>query len=110
MIRLTVDHLYPLYKHDWRIRDLLNSKEVHGAISVDPDKMGGYRTPDGTSWYVFQHCNEVPHTDTRHKYRLVFHDIDDTYGERRFVDDQELYQFFDAYKYRDLNSDDIDWF
>lgn len=106
MIKLNVDHIYPFYKHDWRIRELITSKEVHGAISVNPDKWGGYRLPDGTSWYVFKNCYEQPNTDTTHKYRLVFHDLDDGYNQRRFKDDQELYQFFDLYKYRDLEVDD----
>ena len=110
MIRLNIDHLAKRYHHDFRIREIQNSKDVHGAVTVDPElSYGGYVDDDGVSWFVFSSVkNDKP---DRYKYRLVFHDRDDTYGERYMRDDSELYQFFDSLQYRDLNykADGLDW-
>ena len=100
MLHLNVDHLYKRYHHDWRIRDLQKSNVIHGAVSVG-ENWSGYLSDDGTRWLVFQQAtNDRAAT---HKYRLVFHDIDDGYFDRYIKDDQELYQFFDSFKFNDLN-------
>lgn len=101
MIHLNLDHLN-FYNHDWRVRDASKRDGVFGAISVfsEATDYRYYKSEDGTSWIVF-HQGESD--SPKHAIKLVFHDAEDGYYVRYFRDDQEMYQFFDKFKFADLS-------